>query len=132
MAHSFYAFLAPPIVVGVLLTCQSLDREYKTTAFFQMYFHEKNIVLYSGQYGNLHTYLFLKCWKVFKRTILHSCSTTASESRKRINARKHSKWVFIMAAAGMQYNFKMCIINRYIIRIIIYNYSASIFLFLEI
>ncbi len=38
MAHSFYAFLAPPIVVGVLLTCQSLDPEYKTTAFFQMYF----------------------------------------------------------------------------------------------
>ncbi len=35
------------------------------------------------------------------------------------------KWVFIMAAAGMQYNFKMCIINRYIIR---YN---SIFLFLN-
>ncbi len=28
MAHSFYAFLAPPIVVGVLLTCQSLDPEY--------------------------------------------------------------------------------------------------------
>ncbi len=45
-------FLAPPIVVGVLLTCQSLDPEYKTTVFFQMYFHEKKIVLYSGQYGN--------------------------------------------------------------------------------
>ncbi len=28
MAHSFYAFLAPPIVVGVLLTCQSLDQGY--------------------------------------------------------------------------------------------------------
>ncbi len=53
MAHSFYAFLAPPIVVGVLLTCQSLEHEYKTTAFFHMYFHEKNIVLYSGQYGNI-------------------------------------------------------------------------------
>ncbi len=51
MAHSFYAFLAPPIVVGVLLTCQSLDPEYKTTVFFQMNFQEKNIVLYSGQYG---------------------------------------------------------------------------------
>ncbi len=51
MAHSFYACLAPPIVVGVLLTCQSVDPEYKTTAFFQMYFQEKNIVLYSGQYG---------------------------------------------------------------------------------
>ncbi len=48
MAHSF---LVPPIVVGVLLTCQSLDPEYKTTAFFQMHFQEKNIVLYSGQYG---------------------------------------------------------------------------------
>ncbi len=39
-------------VVGVLLTCQSLDPEYKTTAFFQMYFQEKNAVLYSGQYGS--------------------------------------------------------------------------------
>ncbi len=53
IADSFYACLAPPIVVGVLLTCQSVDPEYKTTAFFQMYFQEKNIVLYSGQYGNL-------------------------------------------------------------------------------
>ncbi len=51
MAHSCYAFLAPPIVVGVLLTCQSLDPEYKTTAFFQMYFQEKNIVLYLDRYG---------------------------------------------------------------------------------
>ncbi len=51
MAHVFYTYLAPPIVVGVLFTCQRLDPEYKTTAFFQMYFHEKNIVLYSGQYG---------------------------------------------------------------------------------
>ncbi len=49
MAHSFYVYLAPPIVVGVLLTCQSLDPVYKMTAFFQMYFQEKN--LYSGQYG---------------------------------------------------------------------------------
>ncbi len=75
--------------------------------------------------------LFLKCWKVFKRTILHDCSTTATGSRKRRKARKHWKCVFIMAAAGMQYNFKMCIINGYISRIIIYNYSASIFLFLN-
>ncbi len=51
MAHSFYVYLAPPIVVGVLLTCQSLDPEYKSTVFFQMYFQEKNIVFYSGQYG---------------------------------------------------------------------------------
>ncbi len=51
MTDSFYAYLAAPIVVGVLLTCQSLDPEYKTTAFFQMYVKEKNIVLYSGQYG---------------------------------------------------------------------------------
>ncbi len=52
ITHSFYAYLAPPIVVVVLLTCQSLDPEYKTTAFFNMYFQEKNIVLYSGQYCN--------------------------------------------------------------------------------
>ncbi len=53
MAHSFYAYLAPPIAVGVLLTCQNLDPEYKMTAFFQMYLQEKNIVLYSGQYCSL-------------------------------------------------------------------------------
>ncbi len=34
MAHSFYACLAPPVVVGVLLTCQSLDPEYKTNMHF--------------------------------------------------------------------------------------------------
>ncbi len=43
MAHLFHACLAPPIVVGVLLLCQSLDPEYKTTAFFQMYFQEKTL-----------------------------------------------------------------------------------------
>ncbi len=43
MAHSFYAYLAPPIVVGVLLTRQSLDSEFKTTAFFHMYFQEKTL-----------------------------------------------------------------------------------------
>ncbi len=63
---------------------------------------------------NLHAYLFLKCWQVFKRTILHNCSTAATGNRKRRKACKHLKWLFIMAAAGMQYNFKMCIINRYI------------------
>ncbi len=48
MAHSFYGFLAPPIVVGVLLTWQSLDPEYKTTAFFQMSFQEKNILIFGS------------------------------------------------------------------------------------
>ncbi len=51
MAQLFYSYLAPPIVMCVLLTRQSLDPEYKTTTFFQMHFQEKNIVLYSGQYG---------------------------------------------------------------------------------
>ncbi len=51
MAHWFYVYLAPTNVVGVLLTYQSIDPECKTTAFFQMYFQEKNIVLYSGQYS---------------------------------------------------------------------------------
>ncbi len=46
MAHLFYACLAPPIVVGVLLTRQSLDPEYKTTAFFHMYFQEKKTLSY--------------------------------------------------------------------------------------
>ncbi len=42
MAHSFYAYLAPPIVVGELLTFKvSRDTEHKTTAFFQLYFQEK-------------------------------------------------------------------------------------------
>ncbi len=36
LAHSFYVYLAPLIVVGVLLICQSLDPEYKTTVFIQM------------------------------------------------------------------------------------------------
>ncbi len=44
ITHLFLCILAPPIVVSVLLTCQ--DPEYKTTAFFHMYFQEKNIVLY--------------------------------------------------------------------------------------
>ncbi len=49
MAHSF---LAQPIVVDVLLTCQSLDPEYMTTAFFLYVFPRKKVVLYSGQYGS--------------------------------------------------------------------------------
>ncbi len=51
MAHSLYAYSAPPIVVGVLLTCQCLDPEYKTTVF-------KNIVLYSSQYGNIFVTIY--------------------------------------------------------------------------
>ncbi len=43
MAHSFYAYLTPHIVVGVLLLCQSLDPEYKMTAFFQMHFPKKTL-----------------------------------------------------------------------------------------
>ncbi len=46
MAPLFYAFLVPLIVVGVLLTCQSLDPEYKTTAFFSDVFPRKNIVIW--------------------------------------------------------------------------------------
>ncbi len=45
MEQSFYAYLAPPIVVGVLLTL-SLDPEYKTTKFFQMYFQFKKYIYY--------------------------------------------------------------------------------------
>ncbi len=37
----------------------------------------------------------------------------AEKKEKQINF----QMVFIMAAAGMQYNFKMCIINRYISRV---------------
>ncbi len=71
MAHSFYPFLTPPIVVGVLLTCRSLDPEYKTTAFFHMDFHEKTesyiesiryikIYLCLISHGNTHDKLFNK------------------------------------------------------------------------
>ncbi len=38
-------------VVGLHEHGNEIDPEYKTTAFFQIYFQEKNI-LYSGQYGN--------------------------------------------------------------------------------
>ncbi len=48
MAHSFYAFLAPPIFVGVLLTCQSLDPEYKTTAFFRCISKEKHRLIFGS------------------------------------------------------------------------------------
>ncbi len=54
MAHLFYACLAPPIVVGALLTCQSLDLNRRRPCFFQMYFQEKNTVLYSGQYSKIN------------------------------------------------------------------------------
>ncbi len=43
MAHSFYAYLVKPIVVGVLLTCQSLEPKYKMSAFFTDVFPRKNI-----------------------------------------------------------------------------------------
>ncbi len=49
MAHSFYAYSAPPIVVGVLLTCQSLDPEYKTNVFKNietLYYIQVNTVTY--------------------------------------------------------------------------------------
>ncbi len=57
MANSFYACLAPRIVVGVLLTGLSLDPEYKTTAVFQMYTKKKK-VFYSSQYCNCVTVTF--------------------------------------------------------------------------
>ncbi len=44
-----------PHVFGVLLICQNLEPEYKTTTFFQMHFQEENII-YSGQYG---TYIYI-------------------------------------------------------------------------
>ncbi len=40
----------------------SFSYEYKTTAFFQMYFQEQNIVLYSGQYGNRFLGSCLEQW----------------------------------------------------------------------
>ncbi len=46
--HTRFMLLGPPIVVGVILTYQNLDPEYKTTTFFQMYFHEKKHCLIFG------------------------------------------------------------------------------------
>ncbi len=43
---------------GPDLRMPGLDPEYKTTVFFQMYFQEKNIVLYSGQYG-IYIYIYI-------------------------------------------------------------------------
>ncbi len=64
ITHSFYAYLVPPIAVGVLLTCQSLEPEYKMTSVFSdVSPRKKTIVLYSGQYGTFHLN-FLKT-KVF-------------------------------------------------------------------
>ncbi len=60
MAHSFYAYLAQPIVVGELLTFKvSRDTEHKTTAFFQLYFQE-NTLLYPDKYGNCKLHLAVK------------------------------------------------------------------------
>ncbi len=47
MAHSFYACLEPPIVVGVLLTCQSLDPEYKAT-FFRCISKKKHCLIFGS------------------------------------------------------------------------------------
>ncbi len=44
--------------MGPDLRMPGLDPEYKTTVFFQMYFQEKNIVLYSGQYG-IYIYIYI-------------------------------------------------------------------------
>ncbi len=57
-AHSFYVYLAPSIVVGLLLTCQSLDPEYKMTVFFQIFrcsFKKKiiNLIFGSIRYYNI-------------------------------------------------------------------------------
>ncbi len=48
MEHSFNAYLAPPIVVGVLLTCQSIDPEYRTTVFFHHLKKKKKLCLKFG------------------------------------------------------------------------------------
>ncbi len=69
---------------------------------------------------NLRTHIyFWNAGNYLKEQNFNNCSTTTSGSRKRRKAPKHSKWVFIMAAAGMKYNFYICIINRYILCIII-------------
>ncbi len=45
--------------------------------------------------------LFLKCWKVFKRTILHDCSTTATGSRKE---EKHINFQMGLYYGSSRYN----------------------------
>ncbi len=68
MAHSFYAYLAPPIVVGELLTFKvSRDTEHKTTAFFQLYFQEK-----THSYIRINTVIanYIWLWKYTQKIIL--------------------------------------------------------------
>ncbi len=63
MAHSFYAFLAPPIVVGVLLTCQSLDPEKRRLCFFRCISKKKTL-----SYIRVNTVL-----QMLSQLVKHSC-----------------------------------------------------------
>ncbi len=58
------------------LPTPGLDPEYKTTTFFHMLFQEKNLVLYSGQYGN-------------SLEMLSDCVTHAQRVRNGSNAAGH-------------------------------------------
>ncbi len=61
MAHSLYACLAPPTVLGVLLTCQNLEPDYKTTAFFKDIFQRKKTL----SYIQVNTVvIFIRDWKL--------------------------------------------------------------------
>ncbi len=73
MAHSFYAFLAPPIVVGVLLTCQSLDPEYKTTVFFSYVFPRKKHCLIFGSVRYVLIGSLVACVLFLRHPSQHIC-----------------------------------------------------------
>ncbi len=77
MAHLFYAFLAPPIVVGVLLTCQSLDPEYIYIYIyaFSRRFYPKRLTLHSSYSFTFYQLLLSLGIEPMILTLLAPCST---------------------------------------------------------
>ncbi len=57
---------------GCIIDMSKSRPEYKTTAFFHMYFQEKKFVLYSGQYG---IYIYM-CMCVYLYTYIINIHST--------------------------------------------------------
>ncbi len=65
-------------LLHVLLTCQSLDLNRRRPRFFQMYFQEKNTVLYSGQYSKINEALGMFKIFIFFKNISYAHQRTES------------------------------------------------------
>ncbi len=89
MAHLFYAFLAPPIVVGVLLTCQSLDPEYIYIYIyaFSRRFYPKRLTLHSSYSFTFYQLLLSLGIKPMILTLLAPCSTIWATGKPNIKAK---------------------------------------------